>query len=87
MVTAIKPLIDMKPPARESKALAAIGYDAPSQTLAVRFANSDIVHHYSGVPPEEVDALHAADSIGSHFHKRIRNNTSYVHSVPTDDGD
>lgn len=56
----------------KSSNLDAIGYDAKSRALTVRF-KSGATHRYDDVPPEKHAALMAADSIGSHFHANIRN--------------
>ena len=56
----------------QSSMLAAIGYDPATRTLAVRFNNSNFVHHYKDVPAAEVDAVRTAESIGKEFNARIR---------------
>lgn len=72
-ITELKPIT--------SSNLAAVGYHAPTKTLAVQFKGGDAVHHYHGVEQEHVDELHAADSIGSHFSKYIRNG-GFLHVPP-----
>lgn len=64
-----------------SSNLAAVGYHAPTKTLAVQFKGGDGVHHYHDVEQEHVDAMHKADSIGSHFSKHIRNG-GFRHTPP-----
>jgi len=55
----------------KSSSIAAVGYDAPTKTLAVRFANGG-TYHYEDVPPEKHAALLKAKSIGGYFHRSIR---------------
>lgn len=55
----------------QSSMLAAHGYDADSQTLAVQYKNG-AVFHYDGVPPEVADGLANADSIGKFFNANIK---------------
>jgi hypothetical protein len=55
----------------ESRSLRSIGYDPPSQTLEVEFRNGR-VYRYSGVPPEQHQALLAAESRGAYFNAEIR---------------
>lgn len=54
-----------------SKLLSAIGYDAESQTLTVRFAKG-ATYRYNNVPEQEFDNLMAANSVGSHFLSTIK---------------
>jgi hypothetical protein len=54
-----------------SSQIAAIGHDAASNTLAVKFSSGS-TYHYSGVSAEDFAAFKDADSIGSHFGKTIR---------------
>jgi hypothetical protein len=60
----------------ESRQIAAIGHDAASQTLAVRFKNwkGEItsLYHYDNVTAEDFAALQAAESKGGHFNKVIK---------------
>jgi hypothetical protein len=60
----------------ESKQIAAIGYDADTQTLAVRFKNwkgeVTSLYHYDNVTAEDFAALQAAESKGGHFNKVIK---------------
>lgn len=57
----------------ESSNVKAHGYDAATQTLAIRFAGG-AVWHYAGVPFETYSSLLVAPSIGGFFAKSIRNN-------------
>ncbi|MCU7372811.1 KTSC domain-containing protein [Paucibacter sp. O1-1] len=52
--------------------LKAVGYDAATQTLDVQFS-SGRVYRYSGVPAKAHEELIAAESIGSHFARNVRN--------------
>ncbi|WP_321789335.1 KTSC domain-containing protein [Burkholderia pyrrocinia] len=61
----------------ESSQIHSIGYDAESETLAVRFKDRKTgaptsLYHYSGFTQANFDALKTADSIGSHFYKNIK---------------
>ena len=47
------------------------GYDAASNTLAVRFKSGG-EYHYNGVPQETFDAMHKSSSIGSFLHTKIK---------------
>jgi hypothetical protein len=65
------PLIDV-----ESRQIAAIGHDAATQTLAVRFKNwkgeNTSLYHYDNVTADDYAALQAAESKGGHFNKVIK---------------
>lgn len=65
-----------------SKMLSAYGYQASTQTLAVRFGESKI-YHYKGVPQTAYDALDGAESIGIAFAKLIRG--QFEHEVVLDE--
>jgi hypothetical protein len=54
-----------------SSNIAAIGYDADTETLEVEFV-SGALYRYQGVPADAYQALMNAKSIGSHFSARIR---------------
>lgn len=56
-----------------SSSINAIGYEPESKTLHVEFS-SGRAYHYTGVEPEEHEALVNAPSIGAHFSKHIRPN-------------
>jgi len=60
----------------ESSQIAAIGYDAGSQTLAIQFKGKGdqpgSVYHYSNFTLEDWEIFHGAESIGSHFYKNIK---------------
>ncbi|KVD52098.1 KTSC domain-containing protein [Burkholderia ubonensis] len=60
----------------ESSQIHSIGYDAETETLAVRFkgrtGEPTSLYHYSHFTQANFDALKTADSIGSHFYKHIK---------------
>ncbi|KUY54342.1 KTSC domain-containing protein [Burkholderia sp. RF2-non_BP3] len=67
--------IDTRPV--ESSQIHSIGYDAESETLAVRFKDRKTgartsLYHYKGFTQANFDALKGADSLGSHFYKHIK---------------
>ncbi|RQV52070.1 KTSC domain-containing protein [Burkholderia cenocepacia] len=66
--------IEMQPV--ESSQIHSIGYDAASETLAIRFKNKancpSSLYHYSDVTQANFDAFKGAESIGSHFYKFIK---------------
>jgi hypothetical protein len=59
-----------------SSQLAAVGYDAATRELVIKFRSSDhkdqVIYSYDGVPPELVRGLLAAASPGSFFRRHIR---------------
>ena len=55
-----------------SQKVAAVGYDAATQTLAVTFPNGKAIYHYPGVTPEQHAAFIGAESIGRHFGQHIQ---------------
>ena len=64
----------------ESSNINAIGYDAATGTLAIRFWKGrgdprtiGETYHYPAVPQDIYDALIDADSVGKYFHRHIRN--------------
>lgn len=61
--------IEMKPV--KSSNIQAIGYDEPSQTMHIAFTSGK-TYAYHGVTPEQHGEFLHADSIGSHFARRIR---------------
>ena len=63
--------IEMQPV--KSTQLAAIGYDAETKTLAIRFAHGiGSMYHYPDVEPETFTAMLGAASIGSFFGAHIK---------------
>ncbi len=51
-----------------SSSLRALGYDPEQQMLEVEFS-SGALYRYEAVPPEAVQALLEADSLGRHFNQ------------------
>jgi hypothetical protein len=52
-----------------------IGYDALTQTLAVRFTakvGPGALYHYTNVPPGVFEALRTADSVGAYHAANIK---------------
>lgn len=69
------PVINLQPCV--SSQLQAYGYDAESQTLAIKFKGSTgapqgSTYHYFGVPAEVYEAMKAAKSVGTFFGSDIR---------------
>lgn len=63
--------VNIKP----SSNLGDVQYDADSGELHVRFHRGDELtepYVYKGVPQDQIDALVAADSSGSHFARNIK---------------
>ena len=63
----------------ESSQIHSIGYDAASETLAIRFKDRktggpQALYHYSNFTPENWEAFRTAESFGSHFGKYIKPN-------------
>lgn len=60
----------------ESKQIHAIGHDAETNTLAIRFKNwkgeVTSLYHYENFTAEDFEAFKSAESIGSHFGKHIK---------------
>lgn len=57
----------------ESSQVKAIGYDAGTRTLAVKFMHGEgAIYHYPDVAPETHQAFVAAESIGKFFGKQIK---------------
>lgn len=59
-----KPIITLAP--AKSSNIAATGYDAATQTLAVQF-KSGKTYHYAGVPPHIHSELGKAESVGKYI--------------------
>jgi KTSC domain len=58
-----------------SSQIEAIGYDEPSQTLAIKFKSGGL-YHYSNFTKEDWLSFASAESIGSHFYKNIKHNAA-----------
>jgi hypothetical protein len=56
----------------KSSSITSVGYHAPTRTLEVEFTHGARRYRYHDVPPEAVEALLKADSIGAHFHVHIK---------------
>jgi len=61
----------------DSSMIKAVGYDAATSTLLVRFTDGQ-VYSYTDVPPEEYQGLLAAESHGKYFWRRIRNEYAFA---------
>lgn len=55
----------------KSSSIAAIGHDAATNTLSVKFSSGE-TYHYPGVSASDHARLMAAPSIGSHFQQHVR---------------
>jgi hypothetical protein len=60
-----------------SSDLCSVGYDSKSQTLEIEFYSGGI-YQYFGVPCELYEELMNAPSLGSFFHRYIKNNFSWT---------
>ena len=72
----------------KSSQIAATGYDAESQTLAIQFKGKDgpgNVYHYSDVPPEVAAEFEKAESKGKFFGSRIKGWFAYEKIKPEHD--
>lgn len=58
----------MKRVALQSSSLRSLGYDPEQQILEVEFS-SGALYRYEAVPPEVVQTLLEADSLGRHFNQ------------------
>lgn len=54
-----------------SSIVSAVGYDAATTTLAVRFTDGS-EYHYSDVPEDVYQGLLAADSAGAYFNQYVK---------------
>ena len=63
-------------PVRSSN-LKSIGYDLKRSALEIEFVDGS-VYQYSGVPESVHQALTAATSHGSFFHRRIKDKYAYL---------
>ncbi|MDP3351848.1 MAG: KTSC domain-containing protein [Hydrogenophaga sp.] len=61
----------------ESSQIMAFGYDADSQTLAIKFAPKGTVYHYAEVPQQVFDDMKTAASKGTFFGSTIRGRYAY----------
>jgi len=66
----------MERQAVSSSNVAAVGYDAETETLEVEF-NSGAVYQYSGVPEEIYTGLIGAGSVGKFFNANVKNSYQF----------
>lgn len=59
-----------------SSSIAALGYDAESETVYVEFLNGS-TYAYKGVPEQEFENLRTAPSIGAYFNRNYKNAFPY----------
>jgi hypothetical protein len=64
-------------PIAASTSIEAVGYDAPTRTLGIRFRSGG-VYHYHDVPESAHAELLASPSAGSHFAKNINGKFRYT---------
>jgi hypothetical protein len=57
----------------KSNSIADVKHDPASRTLTVKFVNGS-AYQYAGVTADQHAALMRSDSIGNHFHNKIRPN-------------
>lgn len=55
----------------ESSNIEALGYQAPTQTMTVKF-KTGAVYHYQNVLPDTYQAILTAESVGSAFNKLVK---------------
>lgn len=71
----------------KSSQIAAVGYDADKEVLAIRFNGGLKVYHYEGVSQKDFDKFNGAESIGKHFHAHIRGKFKHtLQPEPKQDG-
>lgn len=71
-------------PPEKSSQVASYGYDSAQRVLRVQFRSSTRAYDYRDVPPEKIEALAAAPSIGKFIAAEIRGKHDYE-PVPTED--
>jgi hypothetical protein len=57
-----------------SRSVAAVGYDAETSALVIRFHNQSRVYRYMGVPREVYDTFMSSSSMGRFFTQHIKGN-------------
>ena len=62
----------------DSTRIEAVGYDADSQTLRIRFKSNGSVYDYDDVPQDVYDALMNSASVGRYFGESIEGVYSYT---------
>jgi hypothetical protein len=55
-----------------SSSIAAVGYDAESQTVYIQFLHG-ATYAYKGVPEHEFDNLRTAPSVGAYLNRNYKN--------------
>jgi len=60
-----------------SSQIAAVGYNAKTRQMRVRFLHQGSLYEYDNVSQETFDQLVSAGSVGSAFHNLIKNNSSH----------
>jgi hypothetical protein len=63
----------------DSSQIKTVGYDASSRVMHVEFQDGE-VYAYQNVLPHQHQQLMTADSVGSHFHARFKNNPQHPYS-------
>jgi len=56
----------------KSSHLSAVGYNAKTKMLQIRFKGNDALYEYSGVPSDLATGLMSAESTGKYFNTHIR---------------
>lgn len=73
-----------------SSQIHSLGYDAASETLAIRFKNKagapEALYHYASFTAENWEAFRTAESLGSHFHRVIKANPLRFPFAKIDEG-
>lgn len=64
-------MIDIEHKPVTSSNIESVGYDADSQTLAVKFKNGG-TYHYAEVPKEKYEEMIAARSVGGYLHANVK---------------
>lgn len=70
------PKIKLKPV--KSSAIAELGRDPVTGTLAIKFSSGHMYHSTTPIAPEDHSAFEAAESVGSHYHRHIRGKFDFV---------
>ena len=69
--------MEMKPVT--SSQIESIGHDPATNTMAIKFKGGGL-YHYANVKPEQHQQLLGAESIGSHFGKNFKKNSSHPYT-------
>lgn len=65
-----------------SSQVEAVGYDAATKTLAVKFIRTPATYNYHGVEPEKFAELQAAKSVGSFVHQHFVKSKAPFTNIP-----